>query len=145
MSELEEMIQPQEKSQDLSSPEELEVINVEETPLSDNNLKALKEIVDFNMVEKEKNQDIAVISAGLTGIFACTMIVSYILGKDVVAAESMLVTMVGGLTTAISSLEYSSWKGSLRRAEEEFERLKAELDKQAQDNQVETNEGRKVK
>ena len=102
------------------------------------------------MEEKGKNQGIAVISAGLTGIFACTMIASYILGKDVVAAESMLVTMVGGLTTAISSLEYSSWKGSLRRAEEEFERLKAELDKQAQDNQVqdnqvETNEGRKVK
>ncbi len=145
MSELEEMIQPQEKSQDLSSPEELEVINVEKTPLSDNNLKTLKEIVDFNMAEKEKNQDIAVISAGFTGIFACTMIASYILGKDVVAAESMLVTMVGGLTTAISSLEYSSWKGSLRSAEEEFERLKAELDKQAQDNQVETNEGRKVK
>jgi len=45
MSELEEMIQPQEINQDLSSPEELEVINVEETPLSDNNLKALKKLL----------------------------------------------------------------------------------------------------
>ena len=145
MSELEEMIQPQEKSQDLSSSEELEVIKVEETPLSDNSLKELKEIVDFKMLEKEKNQDIAVISAVLTGIFACTMFVSYFMGKDAVAAKSMLVTIIGILTTAVSSLEYFSWKGSLRRAEEEFERLKAELDKQAQDNQVETNEGRKVK
>lgn len=139
MSELEEMIQTQEKK-DLSSPEELEVIKVEKTPLSDNRLKELEEIVDLRIDGATKNQAVAVVSASLTGIFTCVMIASYILGKDVVAAESMLVTIIGILTTAISSLEYSSWKGSLRRAEEEFERLKVKLDKQAQDNQVQDNQ-----
>ena len=54
MSELEEMIQLQEKSQDLSSPEELEVINVEETPLSDNNLKALKKKLLISIWKKKE-------------------------------------------------------------------------------------------
>ena len=78
------------------------------------------------------------------------MIASYILGKDVVAAESMLVTIISGLTAGYSSLEYLRWKDRLQCAEEEFERLKAELDNQAQntqvqDNQVVTEEDGKVK
>ena len=122
MSEIEEMIQPQEN--DSASPDELDVINVEETPISNGGkLQQMAENVSYCRRKTGELDGIKVVSASLTGIFSLLMIVSYLLGKDSALAESLIGAIVNGLVCAISSLDYKSWEVDLERAQRNYEKL----------------------
>ena len=122
MSEIEEMIQPQEN--DSASPDELDVINVEETPISNGGkLQQMAENVSYYRRKTGELDGIKVVSASLTGIFSLLMIVSYLLGKDSALAESLIGAIVNGLVCAISSLDYKSWEVDLERAQRNYEKL----------------------
>lgn len=122
MSEIEEMIQPQEN--DSASPDELDVINVEETPISNGGkLQQMAENVSYYRRKTGELDGIKVVSASLTGIFSLLMIVSYLLGKDSALAESLIGAIVNGLVCAISSLDYKSWEVDLDRAQRNYEKL----------------------
>lgn len=141
MSEIEEMIQPQEN--DSASPDELDVINVEETPISNGGkLQQMAENVSYYRRKTGELDGIKVVSASLTGIFSLLMIVSYLLGKDSALAESLIGAIVNGLVCAISSLDYKSWEVDLEKAQEEYERLKEKIETNQITNQ---EEDRKVK
>lgn len=122
MSEIEEMIQPQEN--DSSNPDELDVINVEETPISNGEkLQQMAEIVRYYRERNTESEGIKTVSAALTGIFCVIMVICYLMGEDVKAAESMIGALVGGVATGFSYFNNNSWKAEFERAQRNYEKL----------------------
>lgn len=122
MSEIEEMIQPQEN--DSSNPDELDVINVEETPISNGKrLQQMAETVSYYQKRAEAPRGLKIVSSALTGIFAAIMTVSYLMGKDIAAAESLIGTIVSGLFAVYGYLDYKGADAEFKSAQRNYEKL----------------------